>query len=213
MSKRIANVLPLGMAAIDLETTGLNHGKNHVIQLGLAVINIFGECGSGMVYCKLPKSETVPEFITELTGITDEILEEEGQPVQEIMDEMRTYAEMGTIFVIHNATFDLGFLARYGVYPKSFFCTRSIEAHFTNESISLKPTAERYGIDIGKHHDAEHDAVTAMDILNAQMGRLNDPHKFNDLRNLMVYTDDRPLQYVPYYAKTLHRSEVKVFDI
>lgn len=96
----------------DTETTGLEADKNRIIEL--AAIRI-GKSGKWQMDCfiKLPDGERIPDKISELTHITDEMLEENGVTEEEAAAEFSGML-MGagnTLLIAHNAQFDLNFTA------------------------------------------------------------------------------------------------------
>lgn len=61
---------------IDLETTGLNSSSDEIIEL--AAIRIINHKIADQLEVLVKTEKGVPKVITELTGITEEILEERG---------------------------------------------------------------------------------------------------------------------------------------
>lgn len=94
---------------LDIETTGLNPYRDHVTELGAIkvrnnkVVNQFSQL---VVY---PRSNHVPTFITNLNGITEELLCSKGVPVKTAMAEFRQFIGED-IIVGYNVNFDLNFL-------------------------------------------------------------------------------------------------------
>lgn len=109
----------------DVETTGFNAQANRIIELAAIGVrrNFEGkaEIWKEMdVYCKLPDGRKIPEKIVELTGITDQMLAEQGISEDEmaaqfaeimIGEDSADFFESlkGTLLVAHNAQFDLNF--------------------------------------------------------------------------------------------------------
>lgn len=107
----------------DTETTGFNAQANKIIELAAigvrrnfeGKVEIWREMD---VYCKLPDGQKIPEKIVELTGITDQILAEQGVSEDEmaaqfaqIMAGEADADSKETLLVAHNAQFDLNFVA------------------------------------------------------------------------------------------------------
>ena len=65
---------PADYAAVDIETTGLDVATCHVIEIGV-VTCVNGRVATASI---LVKGATVPQEVVSLTGITDEMLEQEG---------------------------------------------------------------------------------------------------------------------------------------
>lgn len=100
------------LVVFDTETTGIEFGTDRIIEIGAAALENGEEQGGFNALIRLPAGQTLPHFITQLTGITDEQLRDEG------VDE-RTAAEgfcrlldgaEQPLLVAYNAQFDLNFL-------------------------------------------------------------------------------------------------------
>lgn len=107
----------------DVETTGFNAQAHRIIELAAIGVrrNFEGkvEIWKEMdVYCKLPDDQKIPEKIVELTGITDQMLVEQGISEDEMAAQFAQIMagevdadSKETLLVAHNAQFDLNFLA------------------------------------------------------------------------------------------------------
>jgi DNA polymerase III epsilon subunit family exonuclease len=92
---------------VDVETTGLSHSSDRVIEIGaIKIIN----GGIKETFSKLVKTvDSVPSIITEITGITNQELLGKGIAAEDGFKSFREF--MGDqIFVAHNVSFDLNFL-------------------------------------------------------------------------------------------------------
>ncbi|WP_127588209.1 ATP-dependent DNA helicase DinG [Paenibacillus koleovorans] len=92
---------------IDFETTG-DQPSDEIIQVGLVVIEQGQITDSYTSFIK--PSRTIPGFIVQLTGITDEMVSN-APDLQETVSQMLPYFE-NAVLVAHHAAFDLGFLQR-----------------------------------------------------------------------------------------------------
>lgn len=92
--------------AFDTETTGLEPEKNSVIEIGAVKFDINGVKARYSVLVN-PQIK-IPNNITELTGITNFMVENERDFAQTADDFL--YFIKDTILVAHNAPFDLGFI-------------------------------------------------------------------------------------------------------
>ena len=94
---------------LDTETTGLDARQDEVIEIGLIgfTFNDEGEIGDvTAVYGGLQQpSKPIPEEITRLTGITDEMVH--GQIID--MPAVRALIEPADLIIAHNASFDRPF--------------------------------------------------------------------------------------------------------
>jgi DNA polymerase-3 subunit epsilon len=104
----------LTFVALDLETTGRSAGIDGITEVG-AVKSRGGEV-IGEFSTLINPGVAIPPFITVLTGITDAMVAEAPR-VEEVLPSLLEFLH-GSVFVAHNAPFDLGFLrastARHG---------------------------------------------------------------------------------------------------
>ena len=92
---------------IDLETTGLDENENEIIEIGaLRIVN-------GKIHEQFQKlvliQNDIPPFITKLTGITDDMIDEGGEELSYVLDAFIAFIGQD-LLVAHNITFDLKFL-------------------------------------------------------------------------------------------------------
>ncbi|MGV1898388.1 DNA polymerase III subunit epsilon [Allorhizobium ampelinum] len=100
---------PLKGVIVDTETTGLNHRRDEIIEIGVIAFT-FDEQGAigdvTGVYGGLQQPESaIPEEITKITGITDEMVA--GQLIDIPM--LRSLIEPADLIIAHNASFDCPF--------------------------------------------------------------------------------------------------------
>ena len=62
------------LVVFDTETTGIEFGTDRIIEIGAAALENGEEQGSFNALIRLPAGQTLPHFITQLTGSTDEQL-------------------------------------------------------------------------------------------------------------------------------------------
>lgn len=198
-------MMPKGLAFLDVETTGLNPKENQIIEIAIHTTDMkLRHTGSYQRYVKLNDGRELPEFITELTGITAKTLEKRG------IDEglLRFYLPgwlRDHIVVSHNASFDLAYIAPF-YKPEMFICTKAL-THFTEpgEKTSLKRVCERHGIKINRHHRALSDAIACKNVLKT----LTSKYGFNPWYfNAIVKEPERELFYIPPNAEVLTFEKV-----
>ena len=63
------------LVVFDTETTGIEFGTDRIIEIGAAALENGEEQGGFNALIRLPAGQTLPHFITQLTGITDEQLD------------------------------------------------------------------------------------------------------------------------------------------
>jgi DNA polymerase-3 subunit epsilon len=100
--------LPERFVVFDLETTGLTAGRNEIIEIGAIRVN--RDSTQHETYQSLVKpTKKVPKKITDLTGITQEMVNAEGQMLDSALREFAEF--VGDLrLVTFNAEFDMSFL-------------------------------------------------------------------------------------------------------
>lgn len=100
------------VVVFDTETTGIEFGKDRVIELGAVTMEGGGETGSLDVLIRLPEGMSLPPFIVELTGITDAQLAAGGVGEREAAEAFCRLLEGSRqpLLAAYNAQFDLNFL-------------------------------------------------------------------------------------------------------
>lgn len=96
-----------GYAVVDVETTGLRADQHEIIEIAAVRVvdhRIVDEF-SALVRAHSP----IPETVAQLTGITDELLQREGLPLDEAMHRFLDFVGSGRV-LCHNAAFDYAFL-------------------------------------------------------------------------------------------------------
>ena len=99
----------------DTETTGIEFGKDRIIELGAVCLEGGVEIAGLNRLIRLPEGETLPPFITTLTGITDMQLLAEGVDQQTAAEDFCRLLEGAErpLLVAYNAQFDLNFLYHF----------------------------------------------------------------------------------------------------
>src|SRR5829696_2223322 len=155
------------IVAIDIETTGLNEGRDAIIEIG--AVKFKGHRVEAEWSSLINPKKHIPEFITGLTGISDSEVRNAPQ-VMDIAHPLEAF--VGDAPVIgHNVRFDLGFLQRAGLFQYN-------EVIDTYELASvLMPTASRYnmgalGRQLGILLPATHRALDDARVTMAAFNRL-----------------------------------------
>ena len=172
-------------AVIDIETTGGNaqHGKITEVAIfvfdGEKIVDEF----SSLINPECP----IPEYITRLTGITNEMVAD-APKFYEVAKEIVEYTE-GHVFVAHNVNFDYKFIqaefAKLGYpYKRETLCTvrLSRKAIPGQPSYSLGKITKALGISLDNHHRAAADARATVDLLHYCMQQ---PHGEEALDSLL----------------------------
>jgi DNA polymerase-3 subunit epsilon len=109
---------------LDTETTGLDHGKDEIIELGMVAF-LYDDRGIGEVidvYSALHQpSQPISAEITRITGITDDMVE--GQALD--LDAIARFVAPADLVIAHNARFDRPFCERFllGFDVKPWACS------------------------------------------------------------------------------------------
>lgn len=101
------NMLNDGWYLIDIETTGLNVWKDRILSIRYTKMANYEVRGETTLYIRQP--EPLPERISELTGITNDMLAR-GISLEEAVSELETLPCKDTPFVFTNEDFTTGFL-------------------------------------------------------------------------------------------------------
>ncbi|MDF2523911.1 MAG: polymerase alpha subunit, partial [Clostridiales bacterium] len=152
----------------DLETTGLNSYKDRITEIG-AVKILNGEIVDRFSSFVNPQIH-IPEFITKLTGITDEMVRE-APPIEEVLPQFLDFVKDAPL-AAHNASFDMGFIKH---------CAKAMEIEIKNTVIDtlqlsrymfpelsrhkLNIVSKHLGIDLENHHRAVDDSKATGEIL------------------------------------------------
>ncbi|MGJ4858080.1 3'-5' exonuclease [Labrys sp. La1] len=110
---------------VDTETTGLDHEKNEIIELGMVAVTYdpSGQVGDvvGIFNALRQPQEPIPPEITRLTGITDAMVA--GKAISPA--EVEAFIEPADLIIAHNARFDRPFCERFapGFAPKPWACS------------------------------------------------------------------------------------------
>ena len=103
--KFLMKLFPKGVIFFDLETTGLSPAHSEILEFGAVKV----KDNKASFFDELVKpSFPISAFITELTGITDEMVKNARRPKQ-VLSEFIPFLEDCTL-IAHNAPFDVGHL-------------------------------------------------------------------------------------------------------
>lgn len=103
------------IVVFDTETTGIEFGKDRIIELGAVSLENRVETDCMDLFIRLPEGETIPPFITELTGITDDRLLSDGVDQGNAVEAFCRLLDGAErpLMVAYNAQFDLNFLFHF----------------------------------------------------------------------------------------------------
>jgi ATP-dependent DNA helicase DinG len=128
--------MPDTIVAIDIETTGLDSNKDAIIEIG--AVRFKDHRIEDEFSTLINPGKHIPEFITQLTGISDEMVRQAPR-LLDVIEELEAF--VGDAIVLgHNVRFDLGFLQKNRILQFN-------EVIDTYELASvLLPTASRYNL-------------------------------------------------------------------
>ena len=102
--------LPQQFVIFDLETTGLDPSKHEIIEIGAIRVNRDSDTHDTFQALIKPRKK-IPKKITELTGITQKMVDTDGQSLEAtILDFIKFVGDLN--LVAFNAEFDMAFLQR-----------------------------------------------------------------------------------------------------
>ena len=98
------------LVLFDTETTGLDFARDEIIEFAAIVVEPTGVVQEYDELVKLTPGNTVPPFISQLTGITDQDLRERGISKTRLCRDIAQLMAGNTLLLAYNAHFDLSFL-------------------------------------------------------------------------------------------------------
>ncbi|MBI5647020.1 MAG: DEDD exonuclease domain-containing protein [Ignavibacteriae bacterium] len=175
----------------DVETTGLSPDHNRMTEIALVRV------AEGRVVEKyqtlINPRQFIPPFITELTGITNEMVYS-APDADEVLPAIRAFIG-DAVFVGHNARFDFSFvdaaLRRAGLAPleNAVLCTARLARRLVPALAkkNLGSIARHLGISNPRAHRASGDAETTARILLHFAGMVSEEHDVADLGDLLSF--------------------------
>lgn len=119
---------------VDVETTGLDFVKDEIISIG-AVKNIDGQ--QEEFYRLIRIKQVVPDKISQLTGISNELLVEHGESLKSVLVALKDF--IGSLAVIsYNASFDQHFVQQA--------CDEVKSSRFDNDFVDLMAMIKRHDL-------------------------------------------------------------------
>ena len=167
---------------LDLETSGgAPHLGAHITEIG--AVKVRGGEVLGKFQTFINPGTPIPAFITALTGITDEMVSSSPR-IAEVFPVLLEFlgSESETVFVAHNAPFDLSFLkaaAKGSEYRWPKFTVidtaklaRRVLSRDEVPDCKLGTLAEFFNATVSPTHRALDDALATVDVLHALIGRV-----------------------------------------
>ena len=127
----IVNVRKVDYVVVDIETDGLDETKNSILEIG-AIKSISGKTEE---FHKLIRFDlNLPESIVKLTGITNKLLDEEGDDLTMSLVELVEFIG-DSIIVGYNINFDMKFI--------NFVLKKVHQSTMSNKTIDLLPIVKK----------------------------------------------------------------------
>jgi DNA polymerase III subunit epsilon len=200
----------LDFTVVDVETTGWAPDEAGITEIGAVRVHagtVVAEFGS-LVNPGMP----VPAAITELTGISDQMLAP-APPVADVLPGLLTFAD-GSVLTAHNAPFDLRFLtaacANIGRDWPGFevLDTVRLARHLmvTPQEVpdrKLATLANFFGTPVRPSHRALDDARATAVILGELLGRLADREGVMTLEGLDAWLAARDAEAAARHAEAV----------
>lgn len=159
-------------AIVDVETTGGSPRFERITEVGIVLFD--GEQVIDTFESLVNPEQSIPEFITKLTGITNEMVQEAPR-FYEIAKKIVELTQ-GAVFVAHNARFDYGFLRsefkRLGyTYTRRQLCTVKLSRRVFPglPSYSLGKLIRHFDIPVSRRHRALDDALATTELLRMML--------------------------------------------
>ena len=165
-------MLPEQFIVLDLETTGLDAIKHEIIEIGAVKVNR-GSNNHTTFQALIKPSKKVPKKITNITGITQEMVDTEGEEIGSVLKEFVNF--IGDLrLVTFNAEFDMGFLKEAGKSqgivinnPVSCALKMARRAWPNRKSYKLADLANAGGLSANGNHRALKDCELTITVYTA----------------------------------------------
>lgn len=204
----------------DVETTGLSAIYDSIIELAAVKMQKGNVVDTFEAFIKVdrPLSST----IVSLTGITDQMLAEQGRDEGEVIREFHKFTE-GSILVAHNASFDMGFLnttyKKHSLPESSLPVIDTLELsrglHPELKSHRLNTLAKRYGVVLEQHHRAIYDCETTGHLCFIFLKEAEENHQllYHDDLNKDLGAKDAYKRSRPFHVTILAKNDQGLKDL
>lgn len=176
-------VFPDSYIVLDLETTGLDPAYDDIIEIGAIRISDGNIVDEFQTFVKPYSDFLIPDFISELTGITDADLVD-APALSDIESNLRKFVG-DHLIVGHNVNFDINFL--YDALPDGFkndfvdTMRMSRRLHPEESHHRLKDLVKRYGLKNRRMHRALDDCILTFECYRSLCAEILDSyHSFDE---------------------------------
>lgn len=158
------NKISVDYIIMDVETTGLDYDKDRILEIGL--LKIKGDEIKEQLQCFVQGKKAIPEAVTKLTGITDELIEKQGITEKEAFKKIEEFIDCDLIIGYH-VQFDINFILRMAErVGKCLMVKRTRDVLQLArqkidelENYQLKTVAEYFSLDTSEMHRALADCI------------------------------------------------------
>lgn len=187
----------------DLETTGFSSKNDKIIEIGAVKIK------KGLVVDRFSEfvnpEMRIPYNITELTSITDEMVEN-AETIEKILPKFLEFCK-DSVIVAHNAGFDVGFIKKNARdigeefnYPVLDTVPLARYLYPELKKVKLNIVAKHLGVSLENHHRAVDDAKCTGDILLKCFEKIKEEKNINTLKELnKEFLDNIDIKKQPSY--------------
>ena len=178
---------------IDTETTGLDTGKDRIVQLSTRLVSTTGHRDYNQMV--RPENFIIPAAATKIHGITNQVATLRGTAISQVLEDFFLQLDQADIVIGHNVQYDIAIIIaeakRHGYHNlvdaltgpqfglntgrRAAICTQCLAADYleaTGKTPSLSSTKlttiyrQLFGEELAGAHDALVDAVACQRIYN-----------------------------------------------
>ncbi len=161
----------------DLETTGLSYRTEKITEIGIMKI----KCGEVIdtFSCFVNPEKHIPEKVTEVTNITDDMVKE-AETIEQVLPKVLEFFG-DSVLVAHNADFDIGFLKHNAkilgyelnnTYLDTLKLAKMLFPDYKKYKLGI--IAENLGIKVEVAHRALDDVDTTVKVFNVMIDMLKE---------------------------------------
>lgn len=195
---------------LDTETTGLTE-EDRLLQVAFSFL------GEEVVHCHNFKPELPIKLEAMATHHITEKMVANEQPFKgsDAEKRLKQFIDKGVTVVAHNAKFDIGMLAKEGLYVEKFLCTKNIAEHLLDLPMyKMQYLRYYFGIEIGEDvmaHSADGDVKVLKEVFAhlvevAKQSPQAQSTKYDNAYPLLVELSKEPLlrkfRFGKYAGKT-----------
>ena len=203
---------------LDTETTGLNHDEGHrLVEIGIIELENHIPTGEYFHYYLNPERAS-DKKAEEIHGLTNEFLKDKPK-FSDIAEEFLEFISNSKI-IIHNATFDLGFINAElnrcnlnEINEENIIDTLTLaKQKFLGQSVSLDALCRKYNIDLrdrqihGALKDAKLLATVYLELIGGKQSKL----EFENTDEKLIYMEDDIHNIIEYYKNMPHRKVSRI---